>query len=323
MIEAFDPRDFRRALGSFATGVTIITTRGADGDIGVTANSFNSVSIDPPLVLWSLAKNSRSLAAFADASHFAVHILASNQEELSNQFANSGIDKFNQVGVTRGANDIPLLEGCSARFQCRSAYRYEGGDHIIFVGEVVAYEHRPAPPLLFHGGRYVQDGGGVDPTLSAETDLGHLLQRAYFQVLTPVRAERERLQVGLHDHYVLGVLMSGPHTVNQIDAVISYTGLRITPLMSSEMASRDLINIGGDDNNPILRISERGRQAIVSLAAATKAIEAEAMLTLKPTELLRLKQLLVRLSTLFGAAPGTPVFEHMDVLERQLRAIGS
>ena len=149
-----DQAGFRKALGRFATGVTIVTTRDREGKpFGVTANSFNSVSLDPPMVLWSLARSSQSMAVFETAERFAVHVLGENQRELSNRFASRGTDKF--AGLAINSDDIPLLAPFAARFVCRTAYRYEGGDHIIFVGEVercARDEH--AQPLIFHGGRY-------------------------------------------------------------------------------------------------------------------------------------------------------------------------
>jgi flavin reductase (DIM6/NTAB) family NADH-FMN oxidoreductase RutF len=150
----FDPREFRNALGSFATGVTIITTRDAEGaPVGITASSFNSVSLDPPLVLFSLARTARSLPAFAGAQHWAVHILRAEQEELCGRFARSGADKFAGLDFASGEGGAPLLGGCAARMQCRTAFRYEGGDHLIFVGEVLAFDRAEAPPLVFHAGR--------------------------------------------------------------------------------------------------------------------------------------------------------------------------
>ena len=148
---ALDPKAFRAALGSFATGVTVITTRAADGSpVGLTANSFNSVSLDPPMVLWSLAKKSHSLAAFSRCSHWAVHVLAADQEELSGRFARSGTDKFSGLEVGSGIGGVPLLAGCAARFQCQSTFQHEGGDHLIFVGEVTAFDRTERAPLVFH-----------------------------------------------------------------------------------------------------------------------------------------------------------------------------
>lgn len=149
----FDPRSFRDTLGQFATGVTIITVRHPDGTpTGVTCSSFNSVSLDPPLILWSLARTSRSMAAFESSDDFAVHVLASDQDDLSNLFASKVDDKF--AGLDVPDTGIPLLEGCTARLVCKMRHRYEGGDHVIMVGEVMEYESEDKLPLLFHGGGY-------------------------------------------------------------------------------------------------------------------------------------------------------------------------
>jgi 3-hydroxy-9,10-secoandrosta-1,3,5(10)-triene-9,17-dione monooxygenase reductase component len=148
-------RDFRTALGSFVTGVTIVTTRDAAGrDVGLTANSFNSVSLDPPMILWSLALSSSNLRAFRTAPWWAVHVLASEQEALSARFASRDVEKFAGIAVGRGPGDIPLLQGCAARFICRTAFEYEGGDHAIFVGEVQSFDRAGHPPLIYHQGRY-------------------------------------------------------------------------------------------------------------------------------------------------------------------------
>jgi enoyl-CoA hydratase/carnithine racemase/flavin reductase (DIM6/NTAB) family NADH-FMN oxidoreductase RutF len=149
----FDPKTYRSALGQFATGVTIVTTRDADGNaVGVTANSFNSVSLDPPLVLWSLARSARCMAAFEGAETFAVHILASDQDHLANLFASRIDDKF--AGLNIGTEGPPRIDGCSARLVCSTRHMYEGGDHVIMVGEVIDYETEGKPPLVFHGGAY-------------------------------------------------------------------------------------------------------------------------------------------------------------------------
>lgn len=150
-----DPRSLRDAFGSFATGVTIVTTCNAEGeDIGRTANSFSSVSLDPPLVLRSLAKTSIGQEGSHRAQHFAVHVLGEVQEPLSGLFAGEAADRFDGLSLTRGADGIPLIEGCAARFECRTVHRYDGGDHVIFVGEVLTVERVPRRPLLFHAGHY-------------------------------------------------------------------------------------------------------------------------------------------------------------------------
>ncbi|WP_095059476.1 p-hydroxyphenylacetate 3-hydroxylase reductase component [Pseudomonas sp. Irchel s3f7] len=152
---AFDTRAFRRALGNFATGVTVVTATSPDGvRAGVTANSFNSVSLDPPLVLWSLDKRSSSLEIFQQASHFAVNVLAADQIDLSNQFARPSDDKFEGILIEQGIGSTPLLKDCAARFVCEMHEQVEGGDHVIVIGKVVAFEDCGRSPLLYHQGVY-------------------------------------------------------------------------------------------------------------------------------------------------------------------------
>ena len=153
---SFSAHEFRSALGMFATGVTIVTARSADGAvIGLTANSFNSVSLEPPLVLWSLSRAAASLAVFSAGSHYAINVLAADQKSLAERFAMRGADRFAGVSFDQGAGGAPLLHGAAATFECFNRSRYEEGDHVIFVGEVERCTWRPgAAPLLFHGGRY-------------------------------------------------------------------------------------------------------------------------------------------------------------------------
>ncbi|WP_137895610.1 flavin reductase family protein [Ramlibacter sp. 2FC] len=153
---AFSNREFRSALAMFATGVTIVTARTPEGElVGLTANSFNSVSLDPPLVLWSLARAAGSLPAFSAGSHYAINILAADQKALAERFAARGADRWAGVGFRDGASGSPLLDGAAATFECFNRSRYEEGDHVIFVGEVERCGHRAgASPLLFHGGRF-------------------------------------------------------------------------------------------------------------------------------------------------------------------------
>ncbi len=155
VVDRFDRRDFRKALGQFSTGVTVITTRAMDGRrVGMTANSFSSVSLDPPLVLWSLARQAPSLADFTGASHFAINVLAANQHHLSRQFSTPQADKFGGVDCCEGTAGVPLLNGTIARFVCRNVRQYDGGDHLIFIGEVERYDRFDGEPLVFHSGYY-------------------------------------------------------------------------------------------------------------------------------------------------------------------------
>jgi len=209
--QSIEAAGFRRALSAFATGVTVVTTAGQDGeDIGLTANSFNSVSLDPPMILWSLAKSSLSLPAFREARHFAVHILGEDQEAVSGQFARRGEDKFAGVALERGPDNIPLLQNYAARFVCRTTYQYEGGDHIIFVGAVIEFDQREQAPLLFHGGQYGQiikpEGSTGNPGATQPLQggyLGDLLRGAYRRVYAPVRDELERRAITVPQYFFL------------------------------------------------------------------------------------------------------------------------
>lgn len=153
--ERFERRDFRRALGQFATGVTVVTTRASSGrNAGVTINSFASVSLNPPLVLWSLSREAPSLGDFMGATHFAVNVLEARQHHLSRQFSSPVPDKFAGVDIAEGPAGVPLLHGAIARFICRKVRQYDGGDHLIFIGEVEEYQYEEGEPLVFYTGSY-------------------------------------------------------------------------------------------------------------------------------------------------------------------------
>jgi flavin reductase (DIM6/NTAB) family NADH-FMN oxidoreductase RutF len=154
---AFDLRDFRNALGSFATGVTIVTTRGRQGEpVGLTVNSFSSVSLEPPLVLWSQSLYAQSLPSFQEASHFVVNVLAADQVELAKRFAGDHDNRFLDVQHIVPEHGAPVIAGCAAHFECRNEARYYGGDHIIFLGRVESYAHTGKPTLMFCRGRYMR-----------------------------------------------------------------------------------------------------------------------------------------------------------------------
>ena len=153
--EGRDLRDLRRALGQFATGVTVVTTRDDGGrPVGVTANSFASLSLEPPLVLWCLDRNAGSLPAFRESTHFAVNVLAASQHHLSRLFATPGADRFAGTEIHDGPGGMPLLEGALAHFVCRNVRQLEAGDHVIVIGQVEHYQTFEGEPLVFHSGFY-------------------------------------------------------------------------------------------------------------------------------------------------------------------------
>jgi flavin reductase (DIM6/NTAB) family NADH-FMN oxidoreductase RutF len=157
--EPFDPRAFRSALGTYATGVTIVTTVGTDGAlVGLTCNSFASVSLSPPLILWSLSLRSPNLANFLQAPHFAINILAADQADIARRFAQSVPNKFEGVSHRLGIAGVPLVDGAAAQLECRNETRYYSGDHVIFIGHVLQYACRDCVPLVFCRGCYGEPG---------------------------------------------------------------------------------------------------------------------------------------------------------------------
>jgi flavin reductase (DIM6/NTAB) family NADH-FMN oxidoreductase RutF len=155
-VMTIDPRTYRDTLGCFATGVTIITSVSRQGELlGITANSFNSVSLTPPLVLFSLDRRAYSLQAFAEAGCFAINVLRDSQKHLSNTFAKAGVDKWSGVAYEAWDTGCPILAGCLASFECTTKATHDGGDHLIFVGEVQRMVRNDAgSPLLYYRGSY-------------------------------------------------------------------------------------------------------------------------------------------------------------------------
>ena len=154
---SLDQREFRDSLGAFATGITVVTAKDADGKpVGATANSFSSVSLDPPLLLWCVAKTANSFDAFNQAEHFAIHILHSGQEDISRLFATKDADKFAQLEWSESVSGAPLLADYDVRFECTTEHLYEGGDHIIVVGRVHAMDNKNREPLGFYKGKYAK-----------------------------------------------------------------------------------------------------------------------------------------------------------------------
>ncbi|MCS5559246.1 MAG: flavin reductase [Oceanospirillaceae bacterium] len=183
--EAFNAREFRDALSSFATGVTVVTCLDANGEpVGATASSFNSVSMDPPLILWSITKTAYSADAFINAKHFVVNVLGADQTDISNKFARSGTDKFADVSVEKGIGDVPMLPGTITSFECEAWATYDGGDHEIIVGQVKAMRSTAGSGLVFYRGAYAT--AEAIPTLApVETnDVSHFIDNYLLYYLT-------------------------------------------------------------------------------------------------------------------------------------------
>ena len=312
----FDPKEFRRALGMFATGVTIVTTTAADGTpIGITANSFNSVSLDPPMVLWSLANNARSLPAFSASEYWNVHILSNEQEALSNRFARAGEDKFSGLEMDTQPSGAPLLPGCSARFQCKSAFKYEGGDHTIFVGEVVQYDSCALPPLLYVTGGYAlasrkaaavstEPLAQLEDAVYSENLLGSLVGRAHFQFLHGIRGTLQQRQLSDTDFFVLSLLsVRQPLQLPEIAAHIAYTGVDLGTGALQSLVQRGLL-VEEPGTVPSLRLSPAGNDAIVHVLAAAKSVEADLVDRMGELESAALRNLLKQ--AILATDPGLP-----------------
>ncbi|WP_068636437.1 flavin reductase family protein [Thauera butanivorans] len=315
--KGFDPQAFRAALGTFTTGVTIITTRAQDGEpVGITANSFNSVSLNPPLVLWSLAKNARSLQAFSTSTHWNVHVLAADQEALSGRFARQGEDKFAGLELDESIGKAPLLKDCTARFQCRTAFSYDGGDHVIFVGEVLAYDHGDRPPLVFQSGQYalaarrpreeVRLGATPPPECSYTEDLlGYLLGRAHYQMLHALRQLLDTQALDERSFFILSVLSIRDRlTLDELNAFIAYTGMLATADSMAALEAQHLVALEDDRGEDRYVLTADGREASLRQIALAKAVEEDIAARLGTGDTMALKLLLKRL--IANSDPGMP-----------------
>lgn len=285
---AIEPREFRNALGRFATGVTVITARAPAGElVGVTANSFNSVSLDPPMVLWSLSKASRGLAFFTAAEYFCVNVLAADQVRLSNHFAGMQEDKFADLDFEPGLGGSPLLPGCAARFQCKTAFIYEGGDHLIFVGEVAAFDETGKPGLVYHEGKYaVSDvhafhagepaadaagGGFVDDYLD------YLLSTAAHHFQHRFQAVLDKTGRHAYEWRVLAVLSDKPGiSFGVIRARTLIDAATLRSLLKA-MDTDDLVSSQAWGYEEEFFLTDRGRSVVLNLLAAAKAHEVDAL----------------------------------------------
>jgi len=154
-----DSHGLRKALGCFATGVTVITTESNEGErVGFTANSFTSVSLDPPIISWNYRCSARNLNVFLETGQFAINVLAADQQSVAQQFCAPLEDRFAGLEIRAGQSGVPLIGGCSAHFECKTLSTVKAGDHVIFLGQVLKYQMEHKPPLVFFAGDYVQLG---------------------------------------------------------------------------------------------------------------------------------------------------------------------
>lgn len=298
-----DTRAFRRALGQFATGVTIMTTESGGRMAGVTANSFSSLSLEPPLILWSIARTSRSFPIFESASHFAVSILGANQLEVSQAFASSSQDKFANVAWRKGLNGVPVIEGALATLECATDRIYDGGDHIIMVGRVERYTYTEGDVLLYYQGRY----GVADehPLLKVRPDqpveevverndlsLPTLLYFAHHALSSQFEAYRLRHGIRRAESRVIYTLETeGPLSHLQLTAH-SYLVERAAREALDALLAKGLVV---ETENGIYGLTEKGRELAKQLGQSRREFERAITAGMSRDDELKIKEILHRL----------------------------
>ena len=306
-----DPIPFRNALGRFATGVTIVTTTdNKNQPIGVTASSFNSVSLNPPLVLWSLAKSAHSLPAYQNSGGFNVHVLAAHQADISNEFARPGENKFKNIVWTLCEQGFPLLPECAALFRCKTNFQHEGGDHIIFVGEVIGYEDHDLPALVFHSGKYAEartkpvkdDNAAPDVDLNrgqfTDNFLFYLISRAHFQSSYPVRKAIYALGMSEREYFCLSLLsMSGALPSEKIQHRLEHTGHAPDEAIIASLEKRGwVMQVKGN-----FQISPQGQKIFICLLAQSKALEEQILKHFSEDELAQANVFLKKMIEVTGS----------------------
>lgn len=280
-----DSRALRDALSSFATGVTIVTTSDSAGEpIGMTASSFNSVSMDPPLILWSVTKTAHSAPVFQKANHFSVHVLAADQMALSNRFARSGTDKFDGVDYMVDPNGVPHIAGVLTRFDCRTWSVYEGGDHWIIVGEVQDMETQSGEGLVFSGGSYATAATIQPPNPDAQAEDGPIeelliynLARSYVQVSRRFHASVEESGLTIPQWRTLASLHGGKsRTVPELVARTFVSPKKMNHLLI-QMQDAGWLTVSGQHNDTIVASTPKGEAQVEHLFEVGAQQEAEAL----------------------------------------------
>lgn len=308
-----DPAAFRRSLGQFATGVAVLTTFSGGNPFGMTSNSFASVSLDPPLVLWSLRKASSSFKQFETCEYFAVNVLSSDQVELSQKFAKSGPDKFDAVEWRPGLGGAPLLDGALAVFECKSVRNLEGGDHLIMVGQVERHSrHIEKQALLFAQGRYAtaidhpQTAPSVQPNrnmdaldLDSEALLS-LLVRAHMAVARTLTIARESEKLDLMEARVLRGIRSFPgRNLEELLPELSI-GVNAAEDVVDELKRRELVT---SDATRRLSLTLKGEASFRSMVAHVQRLERKEMSEIPERDVLATRRVLATLISRSDALP--------------------
>jgi flavin reductase (DIM6/NTAB) family NADH-FMN oxidoreductase RutF/DNA-binding MarR family transcriptional regulator len=296
------PEAFRRALGQFPTGVTIATAAAGERPVGMTANSFSSVSLEPPLVLWCVAKAAPSYPAFMAAGAFAIHFLGADHHALALRFAGKAgrAEKFADLAYSRGETGAPLLDGVAPIFECRVWARYDGGDHTILVGEVVHFIARPHEPLLFHSGELRRIGEGrrhreLPRGSFAKTYLAYLLARASHLVSSEFHAALKRWRLTVAEWRVLACLSGAEGIgVGELAAMALMQQPRMTKILDRMEADGTIARHAdpADRRRALVHLTEAGRARVAPVLIAAKEHEAAILSALTDEERLEIKHAL-------------------------------
>jgi len=305
---AVDPKALRRCLGSFATGVAVMTTRHEDSDWGITVNSFTSLSLDPPLILWCLARTSRSYSAFAASDHFIVNVLAVDQVTVSNRFAFRSGEEFPvDVPFSRAIAGVPLLHGTCSHFQCRRADVFAGGDHVVIVGEVIAFANSDRPGLVYRGGQYAV--AEAHPSIVAHSR-DHLNKGFLDSTVRPgLESITRRFEACFDDELrdaginskesqVIGLLLfRGALDAEEVANLTLVSGSSLDETLES-LTVKELIAI----NQRIYELTASGRMLASSWSDRLRSYKTNALGTIEPEEAETLQRMLDRLSEWIKAA---------------------
>ena len=303
-----DPKAFRRSLGQFATGVTVLTARHGDLMAGMTVNSFSALSLDPPLVLWSIRKQSASLTTFREASHFAVNVLSAAQTQTSALFGSTDADKFAQVDWQPGRGGAPLLGHCIAHFECRLEQLVDGGDHLILVGRVERHARYAGEPLLFTQGRYgvpqdIQDAvptAGPDtspPATGTAIDVDkaswlRLLHYSSHELSACFEGHRNEEGLSVAAFRLYSWLRSSPHTLDELKR-LTYLGERNAQDSLQELALKGHVHW---DNAQRYSLTDLGRERADAIARRVAAFEVSITQGLSAAEIATARKVLGRLA---------------------------
>lgn len=297
-----DVKVLRNCFGKFATGITVITAMAPDGTkIGLTVNSFSSLSLDPPMVLWSLDKKSKSLDALKNATHFAVNVLASDQMDVSNNFARTSDEKFDDVEMIDGKCGLPLLGGTVAHLECKNIGTYEGGDHLIFIGEVECFETSEKKPLLYSNGQYTIAARHPAAKM-AEPEVGHrsssdefivpLLLRSYWEISDPFYRELEEEGIPVSQARILVHLSHSPElTVRELGDAIRVDMASVAMSVNWLCDNGYLTKLENDK----LVLSEHGREHLANVQARANRFENEILDGYSKADIEMLKSMLRKL----------------------------